>query len=117
MKTLLQDANARRSNPEAVEATLLATLQKARDAYPKAENGKHVLMSDDYAAKVLADMSMGRSHEFKRIYAVCQCMLADGISLPLVTAALRQMLTMLEVESVALLAERRNTTPRILPIL
>lgn len=96
---------------------MTATLLRAREALPLAENNKHQPLSDRYARSVVKDMSEGRSQEFKRIYAVCQCMLADGISLPLVTAALRQMLTMLEVESVALVAERRTTTPRLLPIL
>lgn len=116
MGTRLHDVNRGRSDPQAVGDTLTATLLKAREALPLAPNNKHVPLSDAYAQGVVEEMSKKRSQEFKRIYAVCQCMLADGISLPLVTAALRQMLTMLEVESVALVAERRST-PSVLPIL
>lgn len=117
MSTSLTLAKGSKSDPEAVGQTLTETLLKARESLPLAENNKHVTLSDPYAAKVCKEMASGRSQEFKRIWAVCQGMLADGVSLPLVTAALRQMLTMLEVESVTLNAMRRETTPRVLPIL
>jgi hypothetical protein len=117
VSTPLTLAKGSKSDPEAVGRTLTDTLLKARETLPLAANGQHVCLSDPYAAKVAKEMAQGRSQEFKRIWAVCQGMLADGVSLPLVTAALRQMLTMLEVEAVTLTALRRETTPRVLPVL
>jgi hypothetical protein len=109
--------HTKHADPETVGRTLTDTLLLGRAALPLAANNKPTKLSKPYAQKVAEEMSQGRSQEFKRIFAVCQCMLADRVPLPLVTAALRQMLTMLEVESAALAAERVSSTPRVLPIL
>lgn len=113
MRTYLD--HSKRSDPEIVGDTLTNTLLRAKDALPKAENGKTILLANPYAAKVAEEMAQGRSREFKRIYAVCQSLLLDhDVSLPLVTAALKQAITMLEVEHAGRIVARMNTTPRIL---
>jgi hypothetical protein len=117
MRTPQDVAEAGRSDPALVGRTLTTTLLQARTTLPHAANGRPLAPNSDYVKQVRKEMSQERSQEFKRLWAVCQCDLADGVPLPLVTAALRQMLTLLEVESAVQVAERRESTPRVLPIL
>lgn len=116
MRTPLQQVKGSPTDSDAVGRTLTAAFLKGRELLPLAANNKPS-MSNPFAARVAKEMSLERSKEFKRLWAVAECMVRDGVPLALVTAALRQMITMLEVESAALIAERMSTTPHVLPIL
>jgi hypothetical protein len=114
MRTTQEVPQGGRADPAAVGRTLTEMLLQGRDSLPAAPNGRPLAPSSSYVAQVRKEMANERSREFQRIWAVCQCDLKDGVPLPLVTAALRQMLTLLDVEAVAQEADRRTPCVRVL---
>ena len=109
MRTTPQDA-AVRDHPD-LGTALTTLLLHARDALPKALNGRPIPPSDPRARNVRHEMQQGRSREFSRLLAVMRCDLKDGVPFPLVIAPLRQMLATLERDAVAQHEARRLERP------
>lgn len=73
----------------------------ARASLPHERNGRPFAPSDQYAANVRREMRQGRSAEFKRLLAVAQCDLRDGVPFSEVCAPYRRLIAQLEVVAVA----------------
>lgn len=116
MRTPQDVPEAGQSDPALVGRTLTTTLLQARTTLPHATNGRPLAPSSDYVGQVRKEMATERSQEFKRIWAVCQCDLKDGVPIDRVTAALRQMLTLLDVEYETQIDRRWEPSARMLHI-
>lgn len=86
---------------DGIAQDLLSLVISARDALPHAPNGQPPAPSSTYVANVRREMKQGRSQEFRRLYAVAACDLADGVPFSEVIAPYRRLIAQLEVVAVA----------------